>query len=168
MTNTSAADNVLVLGASSNGGVGCVTARRFAARGARVVASGRRAEPLAALAVEIDGVAIACDVTDAQHVIELARQIKARIGRLRAIVNAVGHVVSGTIESSDDTDLHEAMATEFFGNFHVLKHLGPLVADGGAIVVISSLATTHYVPGAQLWPAKSPQPPTGSATANAS
>lgn len=147
MANTPVSQNVLILGASSNGGVGCVTARRFAGRGARVIVSGRRAEPLAVLAAEIAGIALACDVSSEQQMIALAGQIKARVGSLNAIVNAVGHVVSGTLETSETADLQRAMATEYFGNFYMLKYLGPLVTDGGAIVVVSSLATTHYVPG---------------------
>lgn len=138
---------VLVLGASSNGGVGCVTAQRFASKGAKVVVSGRRAEPLQQLAQAIDGIALPCDIADEQQVVALAEAIKSRVGPLDAIVNAVGHVVAGTIATSDVAHLQEAMATEYYGNFHLFKHLAPLVADGGAIAVVSSLASTHYVPG---------------------
>lgn len=138
---------VLVLGASSNGGVGCVAARRFAAKGAKVVVSGRRAEPLKQLAAEIGGIAIACDIADEAQVLALAQAIREQVGSVRAIVNAVGHVVSGTIETSEASQLHEAMATEYFGNFYLFKHLAPVVADGGAIAVVSSLASNQYVAG---------------------
>ena len=138
---------VLVLGASSNGGVGCVTARRFAGKGATVAVSARRLESLQALAKEIDGIAVACDIADEQQVKQLASEMKTRFGKIDVIVNAIGHVVSGTPDTTQASHLHEAMATEYFGNFHLFKHLGPLVAEGGAIVVISSLASTHYVPG---------------------
>ena len=45
-------------------GIGAATARIFAAEGAKVTLIGRRREPLEAVAAEIGGLVIACDVTD--------------------------------------------------------------------------------------------------------
>lgn len=138
---------VLILGASSDGGVGWVTARRFAAGGAKVVVSARRADALQRLAAEIGGSAIACDVSDEAQVKQLAATIRQQCGRLHAVVNAVGRVVTGTLATTEAAQLMEAMRTEYLGNFHALKHLAPLIEDGGAYVAVSSLASTHYVPG---------------------
>ena len=140
-------DTVLVLGASSEGGVGWTAAQRFATRGARVVVVGRRIEPLNKLATAIGGMALACDVANEDAVVKLADELRARKVQLRAVVNAVGQVVSGTLETADIAQMHAAMATECYGNFFLFKHIAPLVMDGGAMVSISSLAATHYVPG---------------------
>ena len=138
---------VMVLGASSAGGVGWVTAQRFARQGAHVIAVGRRAEPLDKLAQSIGGTALAGDVSDEAGMLAMANSLQAKGVRLHAIVNAVGQVVSGTLETSDTSHMQAAMATEFYGNFFLFKYLSPLVVDGGAIVSISSLSATHYVPG---------------------
>mgnify|MGYP006358672643 CR=1 FL=1 len=52
----------VVLGASS--GIGWCIAERFANEGARVVVSARRKDQLDRLAAQIDGLAVACDVSD--------------------------------------------------------------------------------------------------------
>ncbi len=139
--------NILVLGASSPGGVGWVAAKRFAAAGAKVAVSARRPDTLAQLASEIGGLAFPCDIADEAQVLALAKSLKEQLSHVDAVVNAVGKVVSGTIESASIADLREAMEVEYFGLFLALKHLGPIIKDGGAFVTISSLASTHYVPG---------------------
>ncbi|MDQ3937151.1 MAG: SDR family NAD(P)-dependent oxidoreductase, partial [Chloroflexota bacterium] len=45
-------------------GIGGAVARRLAAEGAAVEVTGRRAEPLAAIAAEVDGLGVQADVTD--------------------------------------------------------------------------------------------------------
>jgi meso-butanediol dehydrogenase/(S,S)-butanediol dehydrogenase/diacetyl reductase len=49
-------------------GIGAATARLFASEGARVVVTGRRPEPIEAVAVEIDGRAVPGDTSDDEHV----------------------------------------------------------------------------------------------------
>ena len=56
----------VVTGASS--GIGAATARRLGAEGFHVVCAARRAERVEALATEIGGTAVVCDVTDAESV----------------------------------------------------------------------------------------------------
>ena len=138
---------VLVLGASSEGGVGWVAAQRFAAQGATVVVVARRIDTLQKLATSIDGIAIACDMSDETQVKSLAAKLGRDFGQRHAVVNAVGRVVTGTIETAEAAHLMDAMNVEYLGNFFMFKHLAPVVAEGGAFVVISSLASTHYVPG---------------------
>ena len=139
--------NILVLGASSKGGVGWVTAQRFARRGAKVAVSARRRDTLDQLAGEIGGIPVACDVSDEAQVRALAQTLKDELGHLDAIVNAVGLVAPGTLATAGVADLQHAFCVEYIGLFLVLKHVAPLVADGGAIVNVSSLASTHYVAG---------------------
>jgi NAD(P)-dependent dehydrogenase (short-subunit alcohol dehydrogenase family) len=138
---------VLVLGASSEGGVGWVTAKRFAERGAKVVVSARRLDSLTRLAADIGGVALTCDVSDEAQVLALAKTLDKDFGHVHAVINAVGRVVTGTIETAEASHLLEAMSVEYIGNFFLFKHLAPVVVEGGAFVVISSLASTHYVSG---------------------
>ena len=54
--------NVLVTGAT--GGIGHAIARAFAARGAKLLLTGRRVSVLEALAAETSGRAIPCDLAD--------------------------------------------------------------------------------------------------------
>ena len=67
----------VVTGASS--GIGAATARLLAAQGFRVVCAARRAERVEALAAEIDGVAVACDVTLDEDVARLVAAAGPRV-----------------------------------------------------------------------------------------
>jgi meso-butanediol dehydrogenase / (S,S)-butanediol dehydrogenase / diacetyl reductase len=51
-------DDKVALVSGGGTGIGAATARRLASEGARVVVSGRRPEPLEAVAAEIGGVAV--------------------------------------------------------------------------------------------------------------
>ena len=54
----------VVIGASGQHNFGVAIARLLAQNGAKVVVSGRRLAPLQALAKDINGLAIACDMSD--------------------------------------------------------------------------------------------------------
>ena len=63
----------LIVGASTQGGIGAATARRFVADGAQVIVSARRQEALEAVASAVGAAAMTCDITD-------ERQVEALIG----------------------------------------------------------------------------------------
>ena len=66
----------VVTGASS--GIGAATARRLAAEGFEVVCAARRGDRIGALAAEISGRAVVCDVTSAADVASLAAEVGER------------------------------------------------------------------------------------------
>jgi NADP-dependent 3-hydroxy acid dehydrogenase YdfG len=76
-----------VTGASS--GIGAATARALAGDGFRVVCAARRTDRITALADEIGGRAVACDVTSDDHVAALARVVE-ELGGLDVLVNNAG------------------------------------------------------------------------------
>jgi meso-butanediol dehydrogenase/(S,S)-butanediol dehydrogenase/diacetyl reductase len=71
-------------------GIGAATARRFANEGASLVITGRRPEPLEAVAEETGAVIVQGDVSDASHVAEAVSTAVERFGRLDIVVNNAG------------------------------------------------------------------------------
>lgn len=67
--------NVLITGAT--GGLGQALARAFAAKGANLILTGRRADTLSALAEEVGGRGISCDLSDRGGVEALAQDATA-------------------------------------------------------------------------------------------
>jgi 3-oxoacyl-[acyl-carrier protein] reductase len=134
----------LVLGASSNGGLGEAVARRLAADGANVIVSGRRIEPLQALARDIGGTAIGCDVTDEAAVAALAEAA----GPTDIAVNLAGSSASGSILRTERSVFDAQLALHLTGNFLFLKHIAPKMPRGSSFTLFSSL--TAQIAGPSL------------------
>ncbi len=92
--------SVLLTGAT--GGIGQAIARALAARGARLVLTGRRAEVLEPLAAEVGGRAIACDLAEASEVERLLGEVSnADILVANAALPASGELDSFSVEEID-------------------------------------------------------------------
>ena len=127
----------VVTGASS--GIGAATARRLATEGFEVVCAARRADRIEALAREIGGRAVVCDVTCADDVAVLA----VRVGeRCDLLVNNAGGAFGADPVAASDLDQWRAMyEVNVLGVVAVTKALLPsLVAAQGQIVVMGSTA----------------------------
>ncbi|HJE51820.1 MAG TPA: SDR family NAD(P)-dependent oxidoreductase [Tessaracoccus flavescens] len=143
----------VVTGASS--GIGAATARHLAAQGYRVIVAARRTDRLEPLAAEIDGEAVACDVTNPDDVAALA----AAVGdRLDVLVNNAGGAIGLEPVADADFDAWEQMyATNTLGTARVTKALLPalIAAEGVIVFVTSTAAEGGYEGGAGYCAAKS-------------
>lgn len=90
---------VLVTGASN--GIGRAIAARFAADGAQVTITGRRADRVAAVAGELGVNGVGCDATDPAAVADLAGQLEC----LDVLVNAAGGNTDFETEAGAAPDL---------------------------------------------------------------
>ena len=82
----------VVTGASS--GLGAGLARGLASVGARVAVVARRHDRLAALADEIGGVAVECDLLDLEQVADVVPRVERELGGPEILVNAAGNLFS--------------------------------------------------------------------------
>ena len=128
----------VVTGASS--GIGEATARRLAAEGFHVFSAARRADRVEALASEIGGTAVRCDVTSTEDVAALADRVGERLDVL--VNNAGGAVGSDPVAQADPQDWRAMYEVNVIGVLNVTKALLPaLVASGaGTIVNVGSTA----------------------------
>jgi NADP-dependent 3-hydroxy acid dehydrogenase YdfG len=121
----------VVTGASS--GIGAASARALAADGFHVVCAARRQDRIEALALEIGGRAVVCDVTDAASVAELAATVETVDVLLN---NAGGAVDQATVELADVEDWARMFDLNALGTVRVTQALLPaLRADGGGLVI---------------------------------
>ncbi|WP_306392461.1 SDR family NAD(P)-dependent oxidoreductase [Telluria beijingensis] len=135
------------------GGLGSAICRRLAAAGARVVVGyNRSADAAHSLAAALPAVAdghcaLAAPVTDSAALARLAAAIETRHGRLDILVNCAGttrFVAHDDLDGLDDALIDEILATNVRGPFAAVRALHPLLARGGAglVVSISSIAAT--------------------------
>lgn len=132
----------VVTGASS--GIGAATARALAAEGFHVLCAARRADRVAALAEEIEGTAVTCDVTDPAQVAALAEVVAARgDGSLDVLVNNAGGAFGSAPVAEADVDQWRAMyEVNVIGLVQVTRALLPalLAAEAGIICNVGSTA----------------------------
>jgi NADP-dependent 3-hydroxy acid dehydrogenase YdfG len=129
----------VVTGASS--GIGEATARLLADHGFRVVCAARRADRVEALAAELEGVAVACDVTSEADVARLAEVAGPRV---HVLVNNAGGALGLEPVAEAEVDLWRQMyESNVLGTVQVTKALLPalVAADGeGVVVNVGSVA----------------------------
>ena len=145
---------VLVTGATA--GFGDAIARRLVADGHRVVATGRRAERLEALAGALGDALLAfpLDVTDAAAVAALPRALPAGWREIDVLVNNAG--LARGIEPAHEASLDgwdDMVATNVSGLIHITHALlpGMVARDRGHIVNIGSTAGAYPYPGGNVY-----------------
>lgn len=128
----------VIIGAAGAGNLGQVTARKFAAEGATVLVAGRHEAPLATLADEIGGHHALCDITDEADLARLAETAQARMGGVDLAVNATGWGLLTPFLDTTREELERMVALQFIGPYQFFQSMLRVMADGGAIVQVSS------------------------------
>ncbi|WP_068274076.1 SDR family NAD(P)-dependent oxidoreductase [Aldersonia kunmingensis] len=138
----------IVTGASS--GLGAAVARSLASLGARVAVVARRYDKLAELATQIDGLAVACDLSDLDAVGTVVPEVVAGLGPPAILVNAAGTMFSYEPAESEPVDaLRKTMDLNLLAPFLLAQGVFPhmCAGGGGSIVNISSISGRVGIPG---------------------
>jgi NAD(P)-dependent dehydrogenase (short-subunit alcohol dehydrogenase family) len=136
----------LVTGGGTGLGRGSAAALRDA--GAVVVVAGRRTEVLSAVATEIGGDWVACDVVDPASVDAAVRAVVERHGSLDILVNSAGLNLRGASLDYPDADWDRVHAVNTKGTFLCCQAAGRVMRPRGygKIVNIASLASEAGFP----------------------
>lgn len=126
-----------------NSGMGLATAQEFARRGAKVVISGRDEKTLAAAAEKIAGetLAVRADIARLADIDRLFAETKARFGAIDVLFANAGVGRFFSLEEATEEFYDEIMDINLKGTFFTLQKALPLLNDGGAIVVNTSVAS---------------------------
>ncbi len=129
-------------------GIGAGICRMLAASGARVMVADIDAGGAAALADELGGRALACDVSSWDHMAAAVEATVSAFGRLDVLVLNAGIDSGFTLEQFDLSAYRRAMGVNLDGVvFGLAAGLPALRADGGGrVVVLASLAGLAPVP----------------------
>ena len=142
---------VMVTGATS--GIGRAVARRFASASDRVIAVGRDSAALDEVAADIvryggECSTIRCDVTNDADVDKAFEGVIGETSRLDVLVNAAGHISTGSIENTSLTAWDAMMNVNLRKVFHLMQLASPLlIKSKGNIVNISSVTGLRSFPG---------------------
>lgn len=142
-------------------GIGVAIAHELGSKGATVVLTARASERLDAAAAGITnsggkGVAIPCELTQAEEIEKFGNKVKQQFGRCDILVNCAGIAFTGK-------PLHELAPDEWTATFQVnlrapylmIRAFAPMMiaAQSGHIVNISSLAGRNPLPNGAAYSA---------------
>jgi NAD(P)-dependent dehydrogenase (short-subunit alcohol dehydrogenase family) len=141
----------LVTGGAS--GLGAETARELARRGAKVTVLDRNGDGAKAVAAEIGGLGVACDITSTESIVAALEQSRAAHGPARLVINIAGIGTAKRVIGRDGTpmpieEFRRVIEVNLIGTFNMIRlasaeivKLDPL-DDGerGVIVCTASVA----------------------------
>jgi len=139
---------VVITGASR--GIGAAAAGVFADAGARVVLLARSADQIGALAGQVGGTAVPCDVGDWGSVQAAVAGVVAQHGRLDVLINNAGVIEPiARLSEADPADWGRAVDINLKGVFHGCRAAVPVMRQQGAgtIINLSSGAATSPLEG---------------------
>ncbi len=146
---------VLITGVSREEGLGFETAKQLAGAGFKVIISARNLAKVVALATklqsaDLDVIPLELDTLSDLSVQNAAWEIENRFGRLDVLVNNAGgfYDTGGTALTQTFEYTQEAIETNLFGTWRVIKALVPLIgkSEAGVIVNVSSGAGSFKDP----------------------
>jgi NAD(P)-dependent dehydrogenase (short-subunit alcohol dehydrogenase family) len=142
---------VLVTGATS--GIGKATALRFARAGASIAAVGRNETSLDELAEQINAIgvqflALTADLSLEEDAQMAVSKTVEQFGGIDVLVNAAGHISSGTIENTSAKAWDAMLNINLRAVFILMQKTLPTIIDRrGNIVNVSSVTGLRAFPG---------------------
>ncbi|MEQ8232234.1 MAG: SDR family oxidoreductase [Gammaproteobacteria bacterium] len=133
-------DRIAVITGGASG-IGAALARRFHAAGARaVVVADVQAEPLAAVAAEVGGLAVPCDVADEAQVAGLVERVEAEVGPVDVFCSNAGIARLGD-EDAPNAEWQLNWDIHVMAHVYAVRAVAPrMVARGGGYLVHTASA----------------------------
>jgi NAD(P)-dependent dehydrogenase (short-subunit alcohol dehydrogenase family) len=136
----------LITGGSS--GIGLATAQRFVTEGAFVYIFGRRQSELD-MAAALIGRRVATVQGDVQNICDLDRlytRIREEKDRIDILVANSGFIAPQSLVDTTEENFDKTFDTNVRGLLFTVQKALPLISDGGAIILISSIAAFKGIP----------------------
>jgi NADP-dependent 3-hydroxy acid dehydrogenase YdfG len=136
----------LITGAST--GIGAATARRAAEAGYRLVLAARSEEKLQALASEVDGLAVRCDVAEWEDQQVLVQRALDEYGRIDVAFANAGFGGARGFEKGTPEEWKSMVLTNVYGVALTIRAtMQPLRESTGHLLLTSSVAGRHALQG---------------------
>jgi serine 3-dehydrogenase len=144
----------LITGATA--GIGAAAARRFAAAGWKIVATGRRAERLEALVAELGAERVhplLLDIRDVEAISSAIESLPPAFRSVDLLVNNAGLALgTSPAQDSDFDQWRQMIDTNIIGLIAITRRLLPtLIERKGAILNMSSVAATYPYRGGNVY-----------------
>jgi NAD(P)-dependent dehydrogenase (short-subunit alcohol dehydrogenase family) len=142
--------SALITGGSS--GIGLALARALREDGYALTLAARRPEPLEEAAAELDALAVAANLGDADECVRVVRAHADRHGGMDVLVNSAGIGIGGSIADQDTKRVDLQLDVNLRATLVVTRESLPLLrASRGQVVTLASIAGTVPTPGLAVY-----------------
>ena len=130
----------IVTGGAS--GIGAASARTFAARGARVAVADLNAADARAVAEEIGGISVGCDVGKKEQIDSLVEEVEAELGPIDIFFHNAGIATGGDILTADLDVWQQQWDVNLMAHVYATRAVlpGMLERGSGYLIHTSSMA----------------------------
>lgn len=132
-------ENKVAIITGGNSGIGYATAAELAAKGAKVIVTGRNKEALLKAETELNVTAIVADQSDLKSIDHLAEQVKAQFGKIDILFLNAGIASFAPLESASEEHYDSIMNVNVKGVYFTVQKLLPILNDGGSIIFNTSI-----------------------------
>jgi NAD(P)-dependent dehydrogenase (short-subunit alcohol dehydrogenase family) len=143
----------IVTGGAS--GMGAATAKQLSMAGAKVAIWDMNKDAANKLAQEINGIAVHCDVTDAESIENAIQQTENQLGSIRICVNCAGIITRGRIVNKKGPisldEFRKTIEVNLIGTFNVMRlvaekmsHLEPINSSDERGVIINTASVAAF------------------------
>jgi NAD(P)-dependent dehydrogenase (short-subunit alcohol dehydrogenase family) len=136
-------------------GIGLATAKRFAEEGAQVIVTGRNPDTLELARRELNGrvQVVESDAADERQVAELFASIARSHGRLDVLFLNAGIARFAPLAEATVSDFDAMWDVNVRGPWLALKHALPILAEGAAVIVNTSVVNQKGMAGTSAYAA---------------
>lgn len=120
-------------------GIGFAAAQRLIAEGARVLITGQDSTRVVEAAKKLDAEGVVVDQSSTASLVALADMVRERLGRIDVLVLNAGVAPLGDSLATDEATYDRVFAVNTKAPFFIVQALAPLLAEGGAVVAVTSV-----------------------------
>ena len=137
---------VLITGGTT--GMGLATAKLFVGEGARVIVTGRTPATIEAAQAELgeNAIAIYSDATSLSDMDSLAEKVRETFGKLDVLFVNAGISRRVPFEQMTEEVYDEMLDLNAKGPYFIVQKLAPLMPEGSAVVLTTSIANMKGMP----------------------
>lgn len=138
-----------------NSGIGLATAQHFINEGAQVIITGRNQQTLQQAKQQLGEQAhtLTSDASSMQDIQQLAEQVKQISPKIDILFVNAGFGLFSPIDQVDEDHFDKQFNVNVKGVYFTIQQLIPLINEGGAVILNTSVVTEMGMPGASIYSA---------------
>ncbi|MDP5199552.1 SDR family oxidoreductase [Flavobacterium sp. DG2-3] len=146
-------ENKVAIVTGGNSGIGYAAATDLAAKGAKVIVTGRNKEALAKAETELGVKGIVADQSDLKSIDNLVEEVKAQYGKIDIVFLNAGTASFAPLDLASEDHYDTIMNVNVKGVYFSVQKLLPILNDGGSIIFNTSINAHVGMPNSSVYAA---------------